>query len=450
MRMIIHKSWWAKNYDLGILFICLLVSFGAWWGGMSNDRTGEHLLANNKILLEQNLEEKIEHYLDYLEAFQAYYENNATANSDDLEQYIRQLMHDGEYQEILRFALIEKGKQGEFELRALFDRAGKKMDEKAIAGELKIGRESMLTQLNQVKESVIDFEEKIGGVEEYSGSGIIIAVPFERSGGNKGAIVVLLSGEEMGQQIDNWLDPEIGWEWWWAGAKVVGSKGVGDARKMIEKELVMQVEGEKWVFKMITPMQNAEIWNWVLAGGVLLSFVVYAMVYAMSLAGVRAKELAMQMTQDLQKFRLALESSDNHVIITDQDGLITYANPAAQRLTGFSWDEMQGNTPRLWGRQMSSEFYQTFWATIKNKKQVFEGEITNKRKNGEIYQAYATVSPIIGQDGKKLMGYVGVEYDITERKKAENELRRMNELMIGRELRMAELKQQLADKGKKT
>lgn len=138
------------------------------------------------------------------------------------------------------------------------------------------------------------------------------------------------------------------------------------------------------------------------------------------------------------------------MIITDPEGLITYANPAAQRLTGYSWEEMQGQTPRLWGKQMSTEFYQEFWETIKTRRKVFQGEINNKRKTGEVYQAFATVSPILDRDGVTLLGFVGVEYDITERKKAERDLQRMNDLMIGRELKMAELKKQLAGQDKVT
>lgn len=116
---------------------------------------------------------------------------------------------------------------------------------------------------------------------------------------------------------------------------------------------------------------------------------------------------------DQSFFKLACDASLNHIIITDTEGIITYANDAAERNTGFTRAEMFGNTPRLWGKQMSQGFYQGMWKTIKTDKASFSGQLTNKRKNGELYIVNARISPLISDDGT-LQGFVGIENEISD------------------------------------
>ncbi len=111
---------------------------------------------------------------------------------------------------------------------------------------------------------------------------------------------------------------------------------------------------------------------------------------------------------EIAKFRLALDQSFDCVIITDNEGKILYANLAAEKMTGYSRVEMQGKTPSLWGQQMPKEFYTTFWETIRLKKKVFEGTITNRHKNGEIYQANIRVTPVL-DDKKRVLYFIGTE-----------------------------------------
>lgn len=126
--------------------------------------------------------------------------------------------------------------------------------------------------------------------------------------------------------------------------------------------------------------------------------------------------------QDVKKYLLALESASNHIIITDVNGMILYANKGAEKMTGYNLEEMKGNTPRLWGGLMPGEFYKKLWQTKKDKLQVFSGEIKNRRKNQDEYFALMRISPIIDQKGN-LTGFVSTEEDITERKQKEEELR---------------------------
>lgn len=117
--------------------------------------------------------------------------------------------------------------------------------------------------------------------------------------------------------------------------------------------------------------------------------------------------------EKLNIFKQAVESSSNHIVITDEDGFILFANRSAQKITGFNWNAMLNNTPRLWGGEMSPEFYQKFWLT-KNEKINFDGEINNRRKDNSLYVSLTHISPITINN--KVMGYIGTEDDITEKK----------------------------------
>lgn len=131
----------------------------------------------------------------------------------------------------------------------------------------------------------------------------------------------------------------------------------------------------------------------------------------------------------------AIMDSKSHTIITDANGKIIFANPKAEQSTGYKFSEMCGNTPRLWGGMMSSNFYQTLW---KNKQQIggFDGELVNRRKDGTLYTVMAHISPIT--TGKsQVVGYIGTEEDITlvreQQSKMElqnDQLQKMNKAIV--------------------
>lgn len=129
--------------------------------------------------------------------------------------------------------------------------------------------------------------------------------------------------------------------------------------------------------------------------------------------------------KSLEMYKLAVEHATNHIVITDVDGKILFANKGVERITGFTNGEVIGQTPRLWGKQMDREFYEKFWHVIKDERQAFVGEVRNKRKNGELYWAMAAVSPIVNND--QLVGFIGVEEDITQNKQIISELEEIKE-----------------------
>jgi PAS domain S-box-containing protein len=153
--------------------------------------------------------------------------------------------------------------------------------------------------------------------------------------------------------------------------------------------------------------------------GFIISNLVWMVIVGLILLSRRKTERkAMEATKDLRKFKQAVEGVSDMVVITNEDGVITYANKAAEKITGYRRETMLGKKTSLWGNQMSEEFYRSFWRTIKIDKAPFWGEITNKRKNGELYEAEIHVSPIL--DGNNnLMFFVGIERDVSKIKAVE-------------------------------
>ncbi len=128
-----------------------------------------------------------------------------------------------------------------------------------------------------------------------------------------------------------------------------------------------------------------------------------------------------QAKTELEKFKLAVSEASDHVVITDEEGIILYANKALEKITGFTSEEVIGKkagSKELWGGQMNDDFYKQLWKTIKIDKKVFSGEVNNKRKNGEKYIALASISPILGQDNEVLF-FVAIERDITHEKEVD-------------------------------
>ena len=119
-----------------------------------------------------------------------------------------------------------------------------------------------------------------------------------------------------------------------------------------------------------------------------------------------------------ETYILAIESVFNCVVITNKEGVVQYANSAIERVTGYSRRETIGKKVGLWGGQMNKLYYQNLWSTI-NAGDIFQGEIQNRRKNGNTYVARVIISPI-HKEGK-IIGFIGTEEDITFEKKIQKE-----------------------------
>lgn len=128
------------------------------------------------------------------------------------------------------------------------------------------------------------------------------------------------------------------------------------------------------------------------------------------------KNKTVLLAKDLEKFKLALDNASDHVVITDADGIVLYGNKGVERITGYTLEEALGKKAgTLWKAPMPEEYYKKLWQTIKIEKRTFDGEIKNRRKNGELYDAKVTISPIIN-DQKEIEFFVAIERDITHEK----------------------------------
>ncbi|HLO13391.1 MAG TPA: GAF domain-containing protein, partial [Anaerolineales bacterium] len=132
--------------------------------------------------------------------------------------------------------------------------------------------------------------------------------------------------------------------------------------------------------------------------------------------------------REIQKFKLGLDRSDNAVFITDLDGVIQYANAAFKKVYGFSPDETIGHTPRIIKSGFTNQDqYKHFWNTLLSGGTV-SGELTNKTKDGRFIPIAGTNSPILDESGK-IIGFLAVHQDITERKQVEETLKRRNDYL---------------------
>lgn len=121
------------------------------------------------------------------------------------------------------------------------------------------------------------------------------------------------------------------------------------------------------------------------------------------------------------RLRLAasiFEHSSEAMLITDSANNIINANPAFTQITGYSVDEVVGKNPRILssGRQ-DKTFYREMWHSL-SKIGYWQGEVWNRRKNGETYAEWLTINIVFNEEGK-VSRHLAFFSDITEKKKAE-------------------------------
>ncbi|MBI4397114.1 MAG: response regulator [Elusimicrobia bacterium] len=130
--------------------------------------------------------------------------------------------------------------------------------------------------------------------------------------------------------------------------------------------------------------------------------------------------------QELRKLWRAVEQSPTTVVITDTRGVIEYVNPAFTRVTGYGMKEAIGQTPRILKSDAHPPgFYQAMWATL-TEGGVWHGEVCNRKKSGEVYWEYTEIAPVRNAQGN-VTHYVAIKEDVTERKRAAEELRQAKE-----------------------
>lgn len=117
--------------------------------------------------------------------------------------------------------------------------------------------------------------------------------------------------------------------------------------------------------------------------------------------------------------RQILTSSSDPILITTKEAKIVYVNPAWEKLTGYSFDEVIGENPRiLQSGKTPQRVYKKMWRTLIQCKTFTSDEVINRKKNGTEYQIRASIYPVIRND--EICYYVELQHDITETKRLDD------------------------------
>ena len=147
-----------------------------------------------------------------------------------------------------------------------------------------------------------------------------------------------------------------------------------------------------------------------------------------------ARDITERKRAEEERARLsaAVEQAGESVLITDVTGTILYVNPATERLTGYSRDELIGQNARLLrSDRRDAEAFRPLLAAA-TRGEVWSGYDIQRRKDGSLYEIEVTVSPIHDAAGRTI-NYVGIGRDVTRERQAEAELRQAQKLeAIGR------------------
>lgn len=133
-----------------------------------------------------------------------------------------------------------------------------------------------------------------------------------------------------------------------------------------------------------------------------------------------------QMEQQNQKLSSVVEQSPSIIMIFDTKGKIEYVNPRFTEVTGYLYDNAIEKELKPGG--LTSDEFEKFWAVIQSGG-IWRGEFCNKKKNGDDYWEFATISPFRDPDGT-ITNFIKIAEDITERKKVEKEMERLERLHL--------------------
>jgi PAS domain S-box-containing protein len=182
------------------------------------------------------------------------------------------------------------------------------------------------------------------------------------------------------------------------------------------KQVIMKGEPYNLDLQLVTAKQN-KIWVRSIGHAYYLNGVI------VKIGGMFQDITEYKLAEEtLLKMKKAINTTGEVIFLTDSEGVFTYINPAFTSLYGFTADEIIGKTtPRIFkSGVLNKTIYEDFWRTLLKGEEV-RGELINKKKDGILINIEASSTPIIDEDNK-IIGFLGIQRDITERKLAEKAL----------------------------
>ncbi len=139
-----------------------------------------------------------------------------------------------------------------------------------------------------------------------------------------------------------------------------------------------------------------------------------------------------RLSETSRRLLTAIEQTRESVIITDANSKIIYVNPAFERISGYSFAEVQGKNPRIVkSGQQSTQFYEQMWDTLTAGK-VWHGQLINKNKSGALYTEETTITPIKDKNGV-ITNYIALKKDITKELQLQEQYRQAQRMeSVGR------------------
>ncbi|OOY81861.1 EAL domain-containing protein [Solemya velum gill symbiont] len=160
-------------------------------------------------------------------------------------------------------------------------------------------------------------------------------------------------------------------------------------------------------------------WKWIAARGKIVAR--DAQGNPVRIIGTHTDISDRKLAEEQMRIAASAFESQQGMMITDEQKRILQMNHAFIKMSGYSEAEILGRTPRMFksGRH-DGVFYKEMWETI-SQNGYWHGEIWDKRKNGDIFPKWLSITAVANSDGK-VTHYVGVHTDITERKNAEQKI----------------------------
>lgn len=194
------------------------------------------------------------------------------------------------------------------------------------------------------------------------------------------------------------------------------------------EDLPKALESINQHLKGLTPTHEIELrcktksgeWKWILTQGKIVEWDKNGQPLMMSGTHTDISERKKN-ENTLKQAAAVFENTQEGVVVTDAEIRITMVNKAFTRLTGYSAEEVIGRNPSfLKSGRHDPHFYQEMWENISNFG-YWQGELWNRRKNGEIYPELQSISAVRDNDGQ-ISHYVSVFMDISNLKASEEQL----------------------------